>query len=183
VPVPVPVPLLPPDVVVPGVVLTVAAGCGVVAARSWLAEVFALERVPWTAWFVAAPRWSVCVVLVGAMIAAAPDVPVPDDPEPEVDGAGAELVMTGGVPVVTPLPPVVPLDVPPNECVTMAAGKACAITGAANSTATRRASEAAGVGLRIDVSLTNRTAQEQFDAGPVPWLLVPSALRASRGGA
>src|SRR6185312_10595826 len=61
VPVPVPAPLpvlpLPPDVVVPGVVLTVAAGCGVVAARSWLAEVLALERVPWTASFVAAARW------------------------------------------------------------------------------------------------------------------------------
>jgi hypothetical protein len=141
----------------------VAAGGGVVASRIWLAEVLALARVPWTAWSVAAARWSVCVVLVGAMIVEVPEDPVdPVEPEDPDDVAGGVLLITVGVAVVTPLLPAAALDEVPNECVATAAGKACAITGAANSTATRRASEAADGGLRIDISLDGMGLLKNF---------------------
>jgi hypothetical protein len=135
----------------PVVGLTVAAPRGALAEASWLAAVLALARSAWAACAVAAARWSVVVVLVGVVEA---DEPVePDEPDEEAAGAVDVRPMPAGALAMVPLLVDALDEVPDDECTATAAGRACAITGAANSTATRRASEAAGVGLRIDVSL------------------------------
>jgi hypothetical protein len=113
----------------------------------WLAAVLPLARLATTALLVCALRWSTEVVLVGAMtVLLVLVVPLPD-----VAVAGTGEVMTAaGVELVVAL--LVAVDEVPKACIARAAGMACAITGAAKSAATRRASEAALWGLRIDLS-------------------------------